>query len=441
MKLIRIYSVPTNEVVACAITKTTEVPSPVPMIIQNSLHIDTTDQEFLTPAGEVVDMTRDLAEYCLSKDDLPTKDIIDIFVFSKSGSISLPESKKRKPLPRQLQIMLDSREMDRVYADQVEVCKNVIYYCTQTNKDIGRLIDAQRAAKLSLLRERTDLSALILKLKNQLHELITVVDFYSQCVETDLTEFRNQQKTTGTFSKKMYDDWSARRQEMLRFLALKDDVQRIEHCSEDVNVQVQELEHCSLARELPTNQIDVILEQSNSIYEKLRSMPQDMRINAPFSGDIVRCIDDCLLASDRLMADLDSHIRKIMSCKLDVIQLTRKSDALLEKVLKAKDDILHWQRQRQKVIWKLLTMITSQVKKGKLHVDEIDNCEVLVNTNHSPPEPPTLSPPCHELQSLALQDASISMRNRLKELALSFSSDQQERDASSTSYDWSFLDV
>jgi len=53
---------------------------------------------------------------------------------------------------------------------------------------------------------------------------------------------------------------------------------------------------------------------------------------------------------------------RILSCRLEVIQLIHKSHALLAKMSHLKDEIMRCQRQRQKEIWRLLTLIASEVK-------------------------------------------------------------------------------
>jgi len=64
LQLIRIYSVPSNEVVALAAEGQ---PSSVSLMIQSVLHIDRSDQELLTPTGTLADLSADLSQYCINQ--------------------------------------------------------------------------------------------------------------------------------------------------------------------------------------------------------------------------------------------------------------------------------------------------------------------------------------------------------------------------------------
>lgn len=69
LQLIHIYSVPTNEVIALAVAKSSAEgqPSSVSLMIQSVLHIDRSDQELLTPTGTVADLSADLSHYCINQ--------------------------------------------------------------------------------------------------------------------------------------------------------------------------------------------------------------------------------------------------------------------------------------------------------------------------------------------------------------------------------------
>jgi len=55
----------------------------------------------------------------------PSKDVIDLFLFSKGCSASLVDIRKAMPLPRQLQLMLENQHVDHVFAVSL-----LIYYYT-----------------------------------------------------------------------------------------------------------------------------------------------------------------------------------------------------------------------------------------------------------------------------------------------------------------------
>jgi len=50
-----------------------------------------------------------------------------------------------------------------------------------------------------------------------------------------------------------------------------------------------------------------------------------------------------------------------MKCNMEVIQLKHKAEALLAKMSHLNDEVMRCQRQRQKEIWRLLALITSEV--------------------------------------------------------------------------------
>jgi len=78
LQLIHIYSVPTNEVVALAVTDGQS--SPVSLVIQSLLHIDQSDQELLMPTGAVADLNAtDLSQYCSSQVSL--SDLIALLLY------------------------------------------------------------------------------------------------------------------------------------------------------------------------------------------------------------------------------------------------------------------------------------------------------------------------------------------------------------------------
>jgi len=64
LQLLHIYSVPSNEVVAFPVM---EGQQSLSLKIQSSLHVDTSDQELLTPTGTVADLNTDLSQYCLNQ--------------------------------------------------------------------------------------------------------------------------------------------------------------------------------------------------------------------------------------------------------------------------------------------------------------------------------------------------------------------------------------
>jgi len=77
LQLLHIYSVPSNEVMALPVM---EGQQSLLLKIQSALHIDTSDQELLTPTGTVADLNTDLSQYCLNQvlvsiytDLLPTR--------------------------------------------------------------------------------------------------------------------------------------------------------------------------------------------------------------------------------------------------------------------------------------------------------------------------------------------------------------------------------
>lgn len=431
MKLIHIYSVVTNEVLSYpAEIDSGGVTRPMPLdsiatMIRGTTGIDPPNQELLTLTGSVADFSKDVANYSAQLEESLEKDRIDLFLFSRRNHDFPPEQRHMRPMPRQVQMILEHSDKENIYSDQVDTCKYVIYYCTQVSKDFGRLLEAHRAANMCLMREKSMFSASITQLKNDCSELTAKIEMFDMSVQTDLAELLNQQKTTGTFSKKMYDAWEARRTEVLQFSSLIDEMMQLEGDCESISSKVLEVQRSPFSKENVPLRLQMFQDIARKIYEDLRSLPHDMRHKASKTLEMVQCVQECMKESNQLTRDLYTHLSKVLRYKAEMQRLKLSARALQEKVNQDKDSILKHQKQRQKEIWKLLSTVTSQVAKRS----------VMASPTNPMNGGEPFMPEQNTRDSLTLREESSDVRQRLEELVSLMSIDSGNQKP----YDWSFL--
>lgn len=432
MKLIHIYSVNTNEILSYPAEidsggKTHPMSTEtIAAMIKGTTGIDQSNQELLTLTGSIAESVKDVASY--SAEEAFEKNRIDLFLFNKNSPKFSGKMRNSRVIPRQVQMILENSEKENVYEDQVKTCKYVIYLCAQIASDFNRLIEAYRAASLCLMREKSTLSAVISELKSDCNELMARIEMFDMSIQADLQELLNQKKNNGTFSQMMYNTWEQKRTKILNYTNLKDETFHLEGDCEILNTKALEVQRSPFSKECPPNCLQQFEGIARKIYEDLQNLPQGQRHKASKTKEMVDCVQDCIRESDQLMKDLYMNLSKILSYRMEMQNLKEAANKRHKDVSRIKETVFMLQKQRQEEIWKLLSIVSSQIVKTRSNVSMSTNPfngeSCLANHGTS--------------DSIILQEESTEVRHRLDEL-VSMMSIRSQKHRRSSDFDWSFL--
>ncbi|CAH1794862.1 unnamed protein product [Owenia fusiformis] len=440
-KIIKCLDVAQNILYNIAIQSRTTLQEVQESLAENT-KIPVSQQMLLLASGLSPDPSQP-ATQCLSDRD---EDWI-VFLFKRDETY-YHNPKKQSYLPENVAFMAKNPSMLLPYPTQKKSWGCAYDWCRDQAKAHNRLLQAQRATMLHLLRLNTS----ALQLKNEViqnnNRLAVETEFVQQSQAIDMEEYEKQ-KNGGLYSEKMFKAWRKMRDEITTFTKLRDSVTKLEEQTTSLNQRVVELQRSPYAKSKQKDSLlvmDELEKKALQLYEDLVKKPKDQRTMMSDNSNMVKILFRCLKQQEILTNELYQHLGKLASCRCEISVLISPLEHALLNIKAALNKLSLHQHQRQQDIWKLVKVATNQAKMtsvgkteeiGPLNAQE----SAKYTTNPSIQTEPTSSIlEKNKEESLLLIDRNQSTRHRLTDLLTSFQDPAMTSSMHSDINDWHFLD-
>lgn len=358
MKIIKVLDVTTNTILTYPITEAHKI-SDLQNVLQKETQIPIEDQELLLASGISQEASKPAVQ-CLAE---PGEDEWIVFLFNKTSTSYTPQQRKQVLVPQTVQVMIQEPNTLLPYPDQKKAWAHAVYFCMEQAKEYRRLLQAQRAAMLSLLRNNSTFSKIKLKMVNEIAKLVAKIEFSRASLLKDLEKYE-EQASTGISSKKLQQSWTKMRHDIDQFSSLKETVTQLENQSVGLQTRIVELQRSPYARSKQAENMDDVEQLAMKLYQELRQTAREQRHHNTDNSKMVQTVVKCYTQMEKLSNELYLHLGKLASCKRDMLTLQPKIESVNIDVAEAGNKLITYQKQRQLDMWQLLKLAIQRAQSS-----------------------------------------------------------------------------
>ncbi|XP_064639007.1 inhibitor of nuclear factor kappa-B kinase subunit alpha-like isoform X2 [Lineus longissimus] len=363
-KIIHIFSVPTNELLSYPVNDKVTILDLKKNSLEKESKVPVEEQELLLPTGQTPENIKPAANYLAEPG---TEEDAMVFMFSRREG-PLDVKRKQRSFTDLVINMLNNPKNLYAYPDQKKIWGQAVHYCLGLAKDYNRLLHAQKAAMLSLLRENMVFTKYANKMELAKNRLAAKLEFFKFSQEYDMEKYHAQFKEESSLritSDNMIRAWEKM---MEKANGLEDVVKTCQEHEDQCNAlrtKIVELQRSPFARTKPTDTVDDLAAAVQGLYGQLiggKTKEERRKMtdrNEEMSESVVRCLEQY----EKLTQDLYRHIDKVFKYKCEVMVMLRKLEIDCNSVEEGVEQLMKSQRQRQDSMWK---MVKIALQKGDL---------------------------------------------------------------------------
>ncbi|XP_013406195.1 inhibitor of nuclear factor kappa-B kinase subunit alpha [Lingula anatina] len=360
MKVIHFLCVTTNQLLSYPVTENHKLLD-VMNVIEQETRIPVAEQEILFASGIVPDINQPAVQ-CW---DEQGEDESIVFLFHKkitdfSNSSSSTTRRKAKPIPDLVQVMIAEPKTLMPYQDQKKTWGHAVYFCMEQAKDYKRLLQAQRAAMLNLLRNNSIFTKLKTQMTTEITKLMAKIDFSKESITQDIERYEEQERSGGLSSEKLKKSWTMMKEEIMKYTKLQQQVNDLEVHTQGLQTKIVELQRSPYARTKQTDTLGEIEAAAMKLYQELRQMAREKRQQISDNTGMVQAVVRCYTQRDKLTGDLYQHISKLASCKLDMSDLLPRVQETIDDIKAGSSVLMAYQKQRQTEMWTMLKKLVQR---------------------------------------------------------------------------------